>query len=436
MDNIALVAIILATVFFVLLFLRVPIAVSILVASFVTITSILTFNFGTFVSAQKVVTSINSFTLLAVPFFILAGLLMNGGGIAQRLINFSQALTGKIPGSLAITNVAGNAMFGSISGSGIAAASAIGGVLAPIQKEEGYDEAFSAAVNVASAPVGQLIPPTASFIVYSLASGGVSVSALFLAGWFPGLLWALGVAIVAFVISKKRSYPTSSEKITLSIFIKTFLDALPSLALLIIIIGGIITGIFTATEAAAVSVLYTLFLSMIVYKSIKWSHLKVILGDAAVISAGIMFLVGASGAMGFVMSFTGIPEAMSSGLLAVSENPVVIFLLINILLLIVGTFLDMGPATLIFTPILLPVCVALGMDPIQFGVMLVMNLALGQITAPVGTVLFVGSNVSGVKVENIIKELLPFYAVILFILLLVTFIPSLSMWLPTTLGLI
>lgn len=436
MSSILVLGTILAVLFFVLLFFGVPIAISITISSFVTITCALGLDFGVFVSAQKMVTSINSFTLLAVPFFILAGLLMNSGGIAIRLIRFSQALVGRLPGSLAVTNVAGNAMFGSISGSGIAAAAAIGGVLGPIEKEEGYAEDFSAAVNVASAPVGQLIPPTAAFIIFSLASGGVSVSTLFIAGWIPGLLWALVVSLVALFIAKKRNYPVSKEKTSFKIIIKTFFDALPSLALLIIIIGGIISGAFTATEAAAVSVVYTLFLSLIVYRSISLKELKVILGEAAVLSASIMFLVGASGVMGFVMSFTGIPQALTALILGVSSNPIIILLLINVILLIIGTFMDMGPATLIFTPILMPVALATGMDPVQFGVMMVFNLALGTITPPVGTVLFVGSNVSNVGVERIIKEMIPFYFAILVVLLMVTFIPMLSLWLPNLLGML
>lgn len=429
-----LVGIVLTIIFFALLFYRVPIAVAIAVASCVTITALLTFNFGAFVGAQKIATGVNSFTLLAVPFFILSGLMMNTGGIAQRLINFSEALLGRVPGSLALTNIAGNALFGSLSGSGIAAAAAMGGTLAPIEAEKGYDPEFSAAVNAVSAPVGQLIPPTAAFIVFSLAAGGASISALFLAGWIPGLLWAVAVGAVTLVISKKRNYPTSDEPFNFGRLGKTFIDALPSLALVFIIVGGIVGGVFTATEAAAIAVVYTFILSVFVYKTIDRHHLIVILGDAAIMSAQIMFLVGASGVMGFVLSFTGIPQALSDAILGVSTNPLVILLLINIILLIVGTFMDMAPAILIFTPILLPIATSVGIDPIHFGVIMVFNLAVGTVTPPVGTVLFVSSNVSDVPVEKIMKEAIPFFIAVLIILMLVTYIPSLSLWLPTLFG--
>ncbi len=429
-----LVGIVLAIIFFALLFYRVPIAFAISIASCIVITLLLSFDFGTFVGAQKIATGVNSFTLLAVPFFILSGLMMNTGGIAKRLINLSEALLGKVPGSLALTNVAGNALFGSLSGSGIAAAAAMGGTLAPLEDEKGYEPEFSAAVNAMSAPVGQLIPPTAAFIVFSLAAGGASISALFLAGWIPGILWSLGVGFVAFVISKKRKYPTSDEKITVPIFIKVFIDALPSLALVFIIVGGIVGGIFTATEAAAVAVVYTFILSVLIYKTINRKQLIVLLGEAAIMSAQIMFLVGASSVMGFLMSFTGIPQAISDAILGATSNPIVILLLINVILLVVGTFMDMAPAILIFTPILLPIATSVGIDPVHFGVIMVFNLAVGTVTPPVGTVLYVSSNVSGVPVEKIMKQAIPFYFVVLLILMMVTFMPGLSLWLPNLFG--
>lgn len=438
MDGVLLATVLLFGIFFILLLFRVPIAIAIATASVACVGLLLTFDFGVFVGAQRMVQGINSFTLLAVPFFILSGLLMNSGGIAQRLIDLSEALMGKVPGSLAVTNILGNAMFGSISGSGSAAASAMGGTLGPIQKEAGYDPAFSAAVNVTSAPVGQLIPPTAAFIVYSLAAGSVSVSALFLAGWIPGLLWTLAVSIVAIVISKKRGYTNERPKLGFKNYIKlllvTFWRAFPSLLLIIIIVGGIVGGIFTATEAAAVALLYTLFLSVVCYRTVGLKELRVVFGEAAVLSSTIMFLIGASSVMGFVMTFTGIPEAISNTVMSVSDNPIIILLLMNLILLVVGTFMDMAPGILIFTPIFLPIAQSLGMDPIQFGVIIVFNLALGTITPPVGTVLFIGSNVSNVGVEKIIKEAIPFYLAIIVTMLFVTFIPALSLWLPTLLG--
>ena len=429
-------AIVLVITFFLLLALSVPVSFSIITSALLTLTMFLTPKFGVFISAQKMVTGIDSFTLLAVPFFLLAGLLMSNGGIAKRLINLAMLVLGKVPGSLAMTNIAGNAMFGSISGSGIAAATAIGGVMQPLEEEQGYNKAFSAAVNIASAPVGQLIPPTASFIVFSAASGGVSVAALLMAGWIPGLLWALFCMIVAFFYSKKHGYVIKRDKLTKEVVLKTIWDAIPSLFLIVIIIGGILSGYFTPTEASGVAVVYAFILACFVYKSIKFKDIPGILKETAVMTAIVMLIIGASSVLSFVLSFTGLPQAISAALLSLSSNKIVLLLIINLILLIVGTFMDMAPALLIFTPIFLPIIKTLGMDPIQFGVMMVMNLSIGTITPPVGSVLFVGCSVSKLKVEEVIKKLLPYFGVIVVALLLITFVPAFSLWLPGILGLL
>lgn len=428
-------AIVLVIIFFMLLAFSVPVSFSIISAALVTIIMFLTPGFGMFISAQKMVGGIDSFSLLAVPFFILAGLLMSGGGIARRLVNLALLVLGKVPGSLALTNIAGNAMFGSISGSGIAAATAIGGVMNPLEKEQGYDEGFSAAVNIATAPVGQLIPPTTAFIVYSAASGGISVAALFMAGWIPGLLWAALCMMVAFLYGKKHGYVIKGEALTSTVALKTIWDAIPSLFLIVIIIGGILSGYFTPTEASGIAVLYAFLLAAFVYKTIKLSDMKQILVDTAVMTTIVMLIIGASSVLSFVMSFTGLPQAISTLLLGISDNKIVILLIINIVLLIVGTFMDMAPALLIFTPIFLPIAKSLGMDPIQFGVMIVMNLSIGTITPPVGNVLFVGCSVAKLQVEDVMKKLMPFFLAIAVSLLFVTFVPALSTWLPTVLGL-
>lgn len=428
-------AIVLVIIFFMLLAFSVPVSFSIISAALVTIIMFLTPGFGMFISAQKMVGGIDSFSLLAVPFFILAGLLMSGGGIARRLVNLALLVLGKVPGSLALTNIAGNAMFGSISGSGIAAATAIGGVMNPLEKEQGYDEGFSAAVNIATAPVGQLIPPTTAFIVYSAASGGISVAALFMAGWIPGLLWAALCMMVAFLYGKKHGYVIKGEALTSTVALKTIWDAIPSLFLIVIIIGGILSGYFTPTEASGIAVLYAFLLAAFVYKTIKLSDMKQILVDTAVMTTIVMLIIGASSVLSFVMSFTGLPQAISTLLLGISDNKIVILLIINIVLLIVGTFMDMAPALLIFTPIFLPIAKSLGMDPIQFGVMIVMNLSIGTITPPVGNVLFVGCSVAKLQVEDVMKKLMPFFLAIVVSLLFVTFVPALSTWLPTVLGL-
>lgn len=429
-------AVVLIIVFFLLLAYGVPVSFSIISSALVTVIMFLTPGFGMFISAQKLVGGIDSFSLLAVPFFILAGLLMSSGGIARRLVNLALLILGRVPSSLALTNIAGNAMFGSISGSGIAAATAIGGVMNPLEKEHGYDETFSAAVNIASAPVGQLIPPTTAPIIYSTAAGGISVAALLMAGWIPGLLWAGLCMLVAFLYGRKHGYIVKGEKVTASMAMKTIWDAIPSLFLIVIIIGGILSGKFTATEASGVAVIYAFILAVFVYLSIKPSEIMGILTNTAVMTTIVMLIIGASSVLSFVLSFTGLPQAISNLMLGISDNKIVILLIINLILLIVGTFMDMAPALLIFTPIFLPVVKNLGMDPIQFGIMMIMNLAIGTITPPVGSVLFVGCSVAHLPVEDVMKQLIPYFLVVVAGLLLVTFIPAFSMWLPGVFGLL
>ena len=429
-------AIVLVVIFFFMLAMSVPISFSIIASALITIIMFLNPQFGMFISAQKMASGIDSFSMLAVPFFILAGQLMSSGGIARNLINLAMLIVGKVPGSLALTNIAGNAMFGSLSGSGIAAATAIGGVMNPLEKEEGYDPGFSAATNIATAPVGQLIPPTNSFIVYSAASGGASVATLFMAGWIPGLLWAFCCMVVAFFYAKKKGYVVKrTEKVTAGEAVKTVLDAIPSLLLIVIVIGGILSGVFTPTEAAGVAVAYAFILAVFVYKNIKLSQMKDVLVSTATMTTIVMLIIGASSVLSFVLSFTGLPQAISNLMLGLTTNKVILLLLINIILLVVGTFMDMAPALLIFTPIFLPVAQSVGMDAIQFGVMIVMNLSIGTITPPVGSVLFVGCSVAELKVEDVIRRLLPYFAAICVSLLFVTFVPAVSTWLPTVLGL-
>ena len=426
----------LLVVFPILLLIGIPIAVTIGISSVLAILPALPWENAVFTAAQRIFTGINSFSLLAIPFFILAGIIMNNGGIAIKLVNFANLLAGKLPGSLAHTNVIGNMLFGSISGSGTVAAAAMGGIMTPLQEEAGYDKDFSAAVNVASAPTGLLIPPSNSLIIYSLVSGGTSVTALFMAGYIPGILWGLGVMIVAFFIAKKRAYKTTKEKITFTQALKVVLDAIPSLSLIVIIIGGITGGIFTATEGAAIAVVYSLLLSMFLYKSIKLKDLPRILLEAVNMTAMIVFLIGASSIMSWILAFTNVPTYITDLILGLSDNPIVILLIMNILLLVVGTFMDATPAILIFTPIFLPIAQSLGMDSIQFGIMLVFNLCIGTITPPVGNTLFVGCRVAKTKVEGVIKSILPFYIAIFIVLMLVTFIPQLSLFIPKLMGLV
>ena len=428
--SIGLTTVVLFAVFGILLFLSCPISVSIIIASIVTAVSSLSWDQITFITMQKMNSGVESFSLLAIPLFILAGNIMNNGGIARRLVNFSKLFVGWIPGSLAQANIVGNMLFGALSGSSVAAASAMGGCIYPIQKDEGYDPAFATAVNIASAPTGLLIPPTSAFIVYSTVAGGVSISTLFMAGYIPGILMGVGSMVVAFIYAKKHKYPTSG-KTPMKEAIKVTLDAIPSLLLIIIVIGGIVG----ATEGAGICVLYCLILS-ICYRSITVKSFMKILVSSACTSGIILFLISASSAMSFVMAYSGIPAAISTGIMSISTNKYVILLLMNIILMVVGMFMDITPAILIFTPIFLPIAQSLGMTDIQFGVMLIFNMCLGNITPPVGSVLFVGCGISKISIEEVTKTLLPYFAVLFLLLLAVTYIPALSLGVPKLMGLI
>lgn len=414
--------------FFILLAFSIPIAISIIISSILTMLLILPFDVTIMTAAQRMVTGIDNFTMLAIPLFVLAGILMNNGGIAFRLVNFAKVLVGRMPGSLAHTNIVGNMLFGSISGSSVASAAAMGRIMTPLEINQGYKKSYSAAANVASAPAGLLIPPSSLLIVYSLVSGGTSIAALFMAGYIPGILWGIACMIVAYFLAKREGYPVS-ERISLRDKFFLTLDAIPSLLLIIIVIGGIVAGIFTATEGAAVAVLYAFTLSLI-YKSLKLKDLSKILKETVEITGMILLLITASALFSLVMSFTGLPEAISSGILSLTDNPILLLLLMNIILLIIGTFMDITPAVLIFTPIFLPISETLGMDPVHFGIVIAFNLCLGNITPPVGSALFVGASVADVRIENIIKTLVPYFIVLIIMLLIITFIPQLSLFLP------
>lgn len=432
--NIAITALVLFGVFAILLILGCPISVSIAISSIATTLVNLPWDQTSFIVMQKMNSGVESFSLLAVPLFILAGNIMNNGGIARRLIRFAQLLSGRIPGSLAHTNVLANMFFGALSGSAVAAASAIGGIMAPMEEEEGYDPAFSTCVNIASAPTGLLIPPTSAFIVYSTVAGGVSVSALFMAGYIPGILMGLSTMAIAYFYAKKHNYPVC-PKVSASEAIRVTLDAIPSLLLIVIVIGGIVGGIFTATEGAGICVLYCLILSLF-YRSLTWKSFMKILLNSAATSGIILFLISASSAMSWVMAYTGIPAAISNAIMSLSTNKYVILLLMNLVLLVVGMFLDITPACLIFTPIFLPIVQSLGMDLVQFGVVLTFNMCMGTMTPPVGSVLFVSCGISKVPIERVIKPLLPYVGALLIVLLLVTYVPAVSLALPRLMGLI
>lgn len=383
--------------------------------------------------AQRMATGLDSFTLLAIPFFILAGQIMNRGGIARRLIDFAKSIVGTLPGGLAIVNVVASVLFGAISGSAVAAASAIGGIMTPRMRDEGYDVEYAAAVNITSATTGLIIPPSNILIVYSLASGGISIAALFLAGYVPGLVVGLLLMIAAGIIAMRKGYPVS-DRVPLGEAVSKLLDALPSMFLLVVVIGGIVAGVFTATEAAAIAVVYAAGLALL-YREVTWRDVPNILLTSVNTTAVVALLIAASIGMSWAMAYINLPQAVAAGLIGISDNPFIILLVINLLLLGVGTFMDLTPAVLIFTPILLPVAIELGMDPIHFGIMMVLNLCIGLCTPPVGSVLFVGVGVAETTIQRVLRPILPFYAAMIVALILVAYIPGLSLWLPTLFGL-
>lgn len=474
--------------FIVLLVIGVPIAFSIGISGVLTMLVSIDFIPALTTFAHRMATGLDSFALLAIPFFILAGNIMNSGGIAIRLINFARVFVGKMPGGIAVVNVLANMLFGAISGSAAASASAIGSIMQPEMKKEGYPENFSAAVNITSATTGLSIPPSNILIVYSLASGGVSITALFLAGYIPGILTGLGimVAAVSMLVYKKSgikammkiigatlligigvmlaikgasiakaSFSASVNMILLFVLgavlgtwiifkvinnkekslsgIKTFLDAFPSLMMLVVVIGGIVVGFFTATEASAIAVLYSLILAFI-YRQISVKDIPGILLRSAKTTGVVMLLVATSLGLSWIMAYQNIPQSISSGLVTLTSSPIMILLLINIFLLLVGVFMDMTPAVLIFTPIFLPIVTSMGIDPIHFGIIMVLNLSVGLCTPPVGSVLFIGCSVAGLSIDKVIKPMIPMFFAMVVVLLLVTYIPDIALWLPRTLG--
>ncbi|HKK44627.1 MAG TPA: TRAP transporter large permease [Balneolaceae bacterium] len=424
---------ILVVSFIILITVGVPIAYSIGISSILTmLVGILPIPALT-TMAERMAAGLDSFTLLAIPFFILAGQLMNRGGVATKLIDFAKSWVEMLPGGLAYVNIIAAMLFGAVSGSAAAAASGIGGFMIPRMKDEGYDKPFSAAVNITSATTGLVIPPSNILIVYSLASGGVSIGALFLAGYIPGIIAGLSLMAVAGFIAFKNDYPVG-DRPSLKTMLFRFLDALPSLFMIVLVIGGIIAGIFTATEASAIAVIYTLILSVVFYKKIKIRDLPEILLESVLTTSIVMLLIGASMGMSWIMSYEQIPQTVSAAILSVSHNEIIVLLLINLILLFVGMFMDMTPAVLIFTPIFLPIVTQFGIDPIQFGIIMVLNLCIGLCTPPVGSVLFIGCSVADIRIEEVVKPLIPLFVAMIVALMLVTYIPQLSLWLPNLFG--
>ncbi len=423
--------IILGVVFTLLLFFGVPVSFCIGIATLLALFNVTPDIPTAFViSAQRMTSSLDSFTLVAIPLFILAGSMMNTGGIALRLIDFAKVIVGWLPGSLAHISCVANALFGAISGSAVASAAAVGSTLSPLQRKEGYDMPFCAAVNVASSPCGLLIPPSGALIVYSLISGGTPVDVLFVAGYVPGLMMA--IAVMLWVAWKARGgfLPTTVHRYTVGESLRITLRAIPALLLVLIIMGGIVAGVFTATEAAGVAALYTFILGKFLYKSLSWKGLVKATLDASVGTAVVMLMVGVSMTMSWLLASTGSAKMLADTIIAFSDNPYVLMMLFNVLLLLLGTFLDITPGLLIFTPIFLPVAMKLGISPVHFGIIITFNLCIGIATPPVGSTLFVAARVSQVSLSLLTRPLLPMFALQIIALFLVTYIPELSLWLP------
>lgn len=429
--------IILTISFIILLLMNVPIAISIGISTLLTIIYVMgSVGNAAEIIAQRMATGIDSFALLAIPFFILAGLFMGRGGIASRLIDFAATLVGRFTGGLAYVNVLTCMLFGALSGSSVAAVSAVGGFMIPEMNRKGYDRDFNVAVSTTAATTGLMIPPSNIMIVYALvAGGGVSIVAMFMAGILPGIVFGLLLMLVSGIISKKRNYG-AGNKSGLSDVFRSFIGAIPSLLLIVIVLGGILGGIFTATEAAAIAVVYAFILAVFVYREVKIKEIPGILLQCGITTAVVMLLIATSTAMSWLMATQNIPQNVSAALLSISSNKLVILLIINILLLFVGTFMDMTPAVLIFTPIFLPVVKQLGIHPVHFGLIMIANLCIGLCTPPVGTCLFVGCGVGKTTIVNVVRPLLPFFAAMVVALMIVTYIPQISLFIPNLLKLI
>lgn len=382
---------------------------------------------------QQMAKSINSFSLMAIPFFVLAGEIMGAGGISNRLLKCANVIVGRFRGGLAYVNVLGSMFFGHLSGSAVADVSSLGSVEIPMQVKAGYDAPFSVAITVASACQGVLIPPSHNMIIYSLAAGGVSVGALFMAGLVPGIMLGILLIIVCMVLSVVRHYP-KGEAVPFKEGVKIMWSAILALFTAVIILLGVTLGFFTATESAAIATIYAFIISMFVYKELTWSMMPRILMNTVKTLAMVFSLIAAAGAFGYLLALLRVPTLITQGLLLISSNKIIIFLLINIMLLLLGCIMDMAPLILIVTPILVPVVKAFGMSPVQFGIVLIFNLAVGLCTPPVGSALFVGCGIGKISIEETVKAMLPMYIVMVAGLLLVTFVPEISLALPRAIG--
>lgn len=416
--------------FFVMVFLRFPIAYAVALSSvFCLLSQGLKLN----VVCQQMVKGISSFSLMAVPFFITMGCLMGSGGISEKLIALANACVGWMRGGMAMVNIVASYFFGGISGSAAADTASLGSILIPMMVDQGYDADFSTAVTITSSCEGLLVPPSHNMVIYATTAGGISVGSLFLAGYVPGALLAASLMIGSYIISVKRNYP-KGEKFSMKTLAKQFSISFWALASIIIVVVGVVGGAFTATESAAVAVIYSLFVSVFIYKGLDWKGVWRVLGDCVDTLSIVLILISTSSIFGYCLTTLHVPDLAANAITGMTTNPYLLALLLNLILLVLGCIMDMAPIILIATPILLPIATSIGLDPIQFGIMVILNCGIGLLTPPVGSVLFIGSAVAKEPMEKVVKATLPFYLCMIITLLLITFVPVISMGLPTLLG--
>ena len=418
--------IILLVSFLIMIFLRFPIAYAVAISSLLCL-AYQGINFN--ILCQYMVKGISSFSLMAVPFFITMGCLMGSGGISSKLIDLANACVGWMTGGMAMVNIVASYFFGGISGSAAADTASLGTILIPMMVDQGYDDDFSTAVTITSSCEGLLVPPSHNMVIYAMSAGGISVGSLFLAGYIPGALLALSLMIGSYIISKRRHYP-KGEKFSFKNLLKQFAVSFWALAAIIIVVVGVVGGWFTATESAAIAVIYSLIVSVFIYKGLTWKGVWKVIDQCIDTLSIVLILIATSSVFGYCLTYLHVPDKAANLIIGLTSNPILIALLLNLILLVLGCIMDMAPIILIATPILLPIAKSIGIDPIQFGVMMILNCGIGLLTPPVGSVLFIGSAVGKCKMERVVKATLPFYLCMIIVLLLITFIPQVSMFLP------
>ena len=416
--------------FLVMILLRFPIAYAVALASMF---CLLVQGYPLTTICQQMVKGISSFSLMAVPFFITMGCLMGSGGISQKLIDLANACVGWMTGGMAMVNIVASYFFGGISGSASADTASLGSILIPMMVDQGYDADFSTAVTITSSCEGLLVPPSHNMVIYAMSAGGVSVGSLFLAGYVPGALLAASLMIGSYIISKKRNYP-KGEKFSIKNLLKQLSISIWALAAIVIVVVGVVFGWFTATESAAIAVIYSLIVSVFIYRGLTWKGVWQVLEQCVDTLSIVLILISTSSIFGFCLTTLHVPDLAANAIIGITDNPIILALLLNLILLFLGCIMDMAPIILIATPILLPIATSIGINPIQFGIMMILNCGIGLLTPPVGAVLFIGSAVAKIKMEKVVKATLPFYLCMIAVLLLITFVPQISMFLPNLLG--